>query len=138
MPQGGCDHIGILTGNAEALVVFYRDLLGFEVAKKDIVASAIMESIFGVPGDCRLIKLAQAGAEEGAVVIEIFSYVDADAVPSRPRTAGYNHWGFRVGDRESFVAEMRSRGVDVTEIQRGSHRVYFICDPDGNRIEIRD
>jgi hypothetical protein len=33
---------------------------------------------------------------------------------------------------------MKSHGVAVTEARRDDHAVYFISDPDGNRIEIRD
>ena len=137
-PAGICDHIGILTGNADVLLRFYRDVLGFEIVKDEIVDSDLMDSIFGEPGDCRLIKLSHPSGKDGAVNIEIFAFKDHAAGRRRPRSPGYNHWGFRVGDRRAYIARMKKLGVAVTDVLRGKHHVYFICDPDGNRIEIRD
>jgi len=43
-----------------------------------------------------------------------------------------------VGNREAFVQKMKEKGVAIIEVQRNDHLVYFIKDPDGNLIEIRD
>lgn len=138
MTAGSCDHIGILTGNADALLPFYCDLLGFEVVKDEIVDADLMEAIFGEREDCRLIKLSLSTGSPGAVNIEIFTYVAPVVGCRHSRMPGYNHWGFSVGDRRAFIDDMKRRGVAVTDVLRGDHHVYFISDPDGNRIEIRD
>ena len=91
-----------------------------------------MEHIFGIPTSCNLTKLTF-----GRIVLEIISPQD---LPLRKRSydiSGYNHWGYQVGDREKFVRRLRRRGVPVIEVQRNDHTVYFVKDPDGNRIEIR-
>jgi len=138
MTARGCDHIGILTLDADRLVRFYCHKLGFGVAKDEIVAAAVMKPIFGVAGDCRLVKLVPRGPAGKGVSIEIFSYLRATVEKRRARAAGYNHWGFRVGNRRRLVERLRCLKVPVIEVRRGDHSVYFIRDPDGNRIEIRD
>lgn len=137
MTRRDCDHIGILTADAEALIRFYCDLLGYRTVRDEVVAGGLMRAIFGVDADCRLVKLSPPQEAEG-VNIEIFAYSDGITDRRLPRAPGFNHWGMRVHSREAFVAAMRSRGAAVTEVQRDGHAVYFIADPDGNRIEIRD
>lgn len=137
MTRRDCDHIGILTAAADRLIRFYCDLLGYRAVRDEIVTADIMEAIFAVPADCRLVKLSPPEKTEG-VNIEIFSYCEGSTDRRLPRAPGYNHWGLRVPERVAFVAEMKSHGVTVTEVSRNGHAVYFIFDPDGNRIEIRD
>ena len=137
MTRRDCDHIGILTADADRLIRFYCDLLGYRTVRDEVVTADVMEAIFTVHADCRLVKLSPPKNTEG-VNIEIFFYCDGGTDRRPARAPGYNHWGLRVPDRESFVAEMKRHGAAVTEVWRDGHAVYFISDPDGNRIEIRD
>jgi catechol 2,3-dioxygenase-like lactoylglutathione lyase family enzyme len=132
----GCDHIGMMTNRPDRLIDFYRDKLGFTVEKEDILPSSLMKAIFGVPSRCRFVKMACSG-EGGTVFIEIFHPLTAVTARRQSRAAGINHWGFRVGSREEFCRLLRRRGVPVIEVSRNSRTIYFIRDPDGNRVEIR-
>lgn len=51
---------------------------------------------------------------------------------------GYNHWGLRVNNRVAFCRSLKKKRVKVIEITRNNRKVYFIKDPDGNLIEMRD
>ena len=128
----GCDHIGIFTNNPGKLVKFYTDKLGFTKEKEDMLSRSIMESIFGVLADCSLIRLGL-----GNVKIEIFAPVSV-MENKIDNIFGYNHWGFVVPDRNKFLDELKNSGVDIIEVKRDGRSVYFIKDPDGNRIEIRE
>ena len=50
----------------------------------------------------------------------------------------YRHICLEVDDIKATVAEMRERGIEVSEIKMGKDHSYqaWITDPDGNRIEL--
>lgn len=128
-----CDHIGILTNNAHALQFFYTEKLNFTYEREEILNGSVFEHIFGVSMDCRFIRLTT-----GEFMIELFEPLDAKARPRTAEVAGLNHFGYCVKNREDFVNQLRTKDVNVIEVKRNGHIVYFVCDPDGNRIEIRE
>ncbi len=127
-----CDHIGIYTNHAERLVDFYTSKLAFKKVKEENLDRTIFKQIFGVAADCRFIKL-----RSDSIMLEIFEPITGRARRSLRNSIGINHWGYCVDDREKFVQKLRRQKVPVIEIERNGHRVYFVADPDGNRIEIR-
>jgi glyoxylase I family protein len=47
------------------------------------------------------------------------------------------HFAVRVGDLDAVVAELRERGVDVSDAMNvGSNRQAFVSDPSGNTVEL--
>lgn len=128
-----CDHIGIFTNNATRLVKFYTEKLGFKKGKKEILQKSIVETIFGVSCDCTFIKLMNTN-----LMIELFEPTSSSIRRRVNNTSGINHWGFCVGDKKNFVSQLKKKDVKIITIKRNAHVVYFIADPDGNRIEIRD
>ena len=128
-----CDHIGIYTSNPDLLIDFYCSRLDFSLSRDIVLPSSITEPIFGLCDDCRLIKL-----ELENTVIELFVPVNTPLEQKNDIRPGYNHWGFSVGDRMTYVEELRKKGIPVIEVNVGTHPVFFIKDPEGNRIEIRD
>ncbi|MGB8656595.1 MAG: VOC family protein [Candidatus Zixiibacteriota bacterium] len=130
--DGICDHIGIFTDNCKRLVDFYIKKLGFKKEKEEILSESLMKSVFQITSDCKLLRLVL-----GSTKIEIFC-------PKSVRLkrikggVGYNHWGLCVEDSEKFCKRIKRKKVRVTEVKRNGHSVYFVHDPDGNRIEIRD
>ena len=127
-----CDHIGIFTTNYKRLVDFYVGKLGFRKEKQDVLPRTIVQPIFGLAGDCDVVRL-----ESGGFKIEIFQPRPA-RLKKRTGIFGCDHWGFCVGDRKRFCQRLKRKKVKVIEVKRNSHIVYFAQDPDGNRIEIRD
>lgn len=141
--DGGCDHIGIFSNNADRLLRFYCRDIGFVVEKEEILSPSLMRSIFGISCACRLIKLRLAGnSSQGggsaSVSLEIFQPAGTKVARRKNATAGYNHWGFRVGDRRKFVRVLQKKKVPVTEVKREGRSIFFVRDPDGNRIEVRE
>ncbi|MFH1438584.1 MAG: VOC family protein [Pseudomonadota bacterium] len=127
-----CDHVGFFTGRADRLVSFYTGKLGFALLKDDVLPRAMTQAIFSVARDCRFIKLAA-----GSLMLEIFEPVGGKPQSRSPGAAGVNHFGLRVGDGKKFVAALRRKKVRIIDVRRNGKSVYFIADPDGNRIEIR-
>jgi catechol 2,3-dioxygenase-like lactoylglutathione lyase family enzyme len=124
-----CDHIGIFSHNAERLVNFYVDIVGFKKTYEGTLSKTIMKPLFGITQDCRFIKL-----HLGNTMLEIFEPI----VKRKTVTKGYNHWGLIVLDRKKFVNKLKHKKVSIIEVKRNNHSVYFIADPDGNKIEIRE
>jgi len=129
--KGACDHIGLFSQHPEILVPFYTEKLGFEEAGTKSISREWMSLIFGVPAQCRLIKLRYDSA-----VVEIFVPQSGRLDDKAANFQGYNHWGLRVPDKESFVRELESKGVQVLKLEGTGRFVYFIKDPEGNLIEI--
>lgn len=128
-----CDHIGLFTDNATRLKEFYVDMLGFSVMHESVLPMSTVEEIFGVKCDCRFIKLSK-----NDFMLEIFEPLSTNLGKRVASSAGVNHWGHCVDNREAFVQELRRSGVHVIEVERNGRSVYFITDPDENRIEIRE
>jgi catechol 2,3-dioxygenase-like lactoylglutathione lyase family enzyme len=137
-----CDHVGLFTNDAARLVRFYCSSLGFSVEKEEILPASIMKAIFGLADSCRLVKLAGGGAAgkdpSPPLKVEIFQPLRVKLSRRRNGIVGFNHGSFSVDDRMRFVQGLRSGDVPLIEVRRNGHSVFFIKDPDGNRIEIRD
>lgn len=131
--KNACDHLGLYTNNSKRLVNFYTKILGFKIEKEEILPKTIFKSIFGVRSACKFIRLI---ADD--VRVEIFESLSLHALRREDNGAGYNHWGYCVSNRKKFIERIKRKNVDIIEITRNDHKVYFIIDPDGNRVEIRD
>jgi len=128
-----CDHIGILTNNAGALLNFYTEKMDFIHEKEEILSSSVFEKIFGFAVDCRFIRLSA-----GDFMLELFEPARRSACMRTAEMTGLNHFGYCVKNRRDYVDRLRKKNVGIIEVKRDSHTVYFVSDPDGNRIEIRE
>jgi len=128
-----CDHIGIITNNYRKLVSFYTEKLEFRVEREEKLSKSVMRSVFGLASEGEFIRLVAGNAK-----IEIFRTIGGCLRKNDNRNCGYNHWAMHVGDQNSFLRELRRKGVRIIQIKRNDHSVYFMKDPDGNRIEIKD
>ncbi len=131
-----CDHIALCTDNAARLEKFYVAKLGFVKERDDVVPMRLARTLLGIRGACLFIRLFCK--ENPALKIELFEPRGLRTDKRRSTTQGYNHWGLCTGNREVFCKTLKAKGVRIIKGLRGGHTVYFIKDPDGNRIEIRD
>ena len=128
-----CDHIGIITNNYGKLVNFYTQKLEFIIEREEKLSKSVMRSVFGLSSEGEFTRLVSGNAK-----IEIFHTTTGCLRKRDNRNSGYNHWAMHVGDKKRFLREIERKGVRITQINRNEHSVYFIKDPDGNRIEIKD
>jgi catechol 2,3-dioxygenase-like lactoylglutathione lyase family enzyme len=128
----GC-HLGLISNNPEGLIRFYTEKLGFTEGESRALPSGLVETVFGLQVECRMTKL-----HRGEVTLEVFSPQDLQLRPLADRQAGYNHFGLWVEDKKSFCRRLADQGVEVIEAPYQDRFVYFVKDPDGNRIEIFD
>lgn len=130
--QSKCDHIGLLTNNLKRLERFYIQRLGFRKEREEILPESIAQPIFKVPPAIRFVRLFF-----GDTKLELFEPLNKNLKKVGATHCGYHHWGFCVEDRVAFLKKLRMKGIEVIEVKRDTQSVYFIEDPDGNRIEIR-
>ena len=118
-------HIAIICSNYEISKDFYVNKLGFEV-----LAEVYRE-------ERKSFKLDLA--VNGIYQIELFSFPEPSARPSRPETTGLRHLAFEVDDVAEVARVLNAKGI-VTEPVRidefTSKQFTFFTDPDGLPLEI--
>jgi len=124
------DHIGIFTDNYKRLVDFYVKKLGFEKEKEELLSKSLMKPIFGIALDCKFVRLTS-----GSVKLEIFSSTTPTLKRRFNHVVGYNHWALSIVNIGRFFQKLKRKKVNILEVKRNDHSVYFINDPDGNKIE---
>lgn len=116
----GLAHACFVVRDLDASLAFYRDKLGLAPAF-DFVNDG--GERFGV-----YLHLGRRS------FIELFRGHIADPAPDQ----SYQHICLEVEDFDATVAELRSRGVQVTNVSLGSDKSWqaWLADPDGNKIEL--
>jgi glyoxylase I family protein len=117
-------HIAIIASNYEASKHFYTQILGF-----GILAENYREERRSYKLDLTL---------NGNYVIELFSFPDPPARPSRPEAAGLRHLAFSVPNIEAAIAWMEQHNVPCEPIRTDpitGKRFTFFADPDGLPLE---
>jgi len=118
-------HIAIICSNYEQSKHFYVEVLGLTV----------VQEIYRAERQSYKLDLAVAGQYQ----IELFSFPNPPARPSRPESAGLRHLAFAVEDIEQSVAHLNSHGVITEPIRVDEHtgkRFTFFADPDGLPLEL--
>jgi len=105
---------------------FYEEMMGLSLEREYEVPAELMNTIFGLDRDCKVSVYADDTAR-----VEVFD-VDGESL------SGINHFCLSVGDRELFFRRVKAAGGDCLEAKRGDHPVYFLRDPEGVLIEIKD
>ena len=117
--------LGIVTTNADALVEFYQDVLGFEFHSKG-----------ERPGTTTYRLLC------GTSMIKILQHDKEPASKAAPGGlqggTGYRYWTITVNNLDDIVSKCESKGYAVPvpslEIQAGV-KIAMVEDPDGNWVE---
>ncbi|MFE3228659.1 VOC family protein [Nocardia sp. NPDC059228] len=118
-------HVAIIASDFERSKAFYTEILGLRVIAENYRAER-----------CSY-KLDLALPDGGQV--ELFSFPEPPARPSRPEAAGLRHLAFLVADVGKAVTELRGRGVAVEEVRVDEYtgkRFVFFADPDGLPLEL--
>jgi len=127
-PKFAFHHGGVNVPDLEAAIVWYRDVLGFEVERR-----------FEIPPA----KAKVAMVKNGAMRFEIFEKEDAKPLPEERRlpitdlqTHGNKHVAFQVDDIDVMLAHFEKHQVEVPfAVKEDFGRGCFIRDCAGNLIE---
>lgn len=118
-------HIAIICSDYVQSKAFYVDKLGFTV----------LAEVYRAERKSYKLDLAVNGLYQ----IELFSFENPPARPSRPEAQGLRHLAFEVDDIEVEIARLKAHGI-VTEPIRidefTDKRFTFFNDPDGLPLEL--
>ncbi|RZJ77181.1 MAG: VOC family protein [Flavobacterium sp.] len=118
-------HIAVICSNYEASKDFYVNKLGFE----------ILGEVFRAERNSYKLDLAVNGIYQ----IELFSFPNPPARPSRPEALGLRHLAFEVDAIESVVVHLNSKEITTEPIRVDEFtgkKFTFFADPDGLPLEI--
>ncbi|HTL09315.1 MAG TPA: VOC family protein [Chitinophagaceae bacterium] len=118
-------HIAIICSNYAASKTFYTEVLGLAVVKETYRAERKSYKL-----DLQVNERYQ---------IELFSFPDPPARPSRPEACGLRHLAFEVNDLSMAVSILQEKGVFTEPIrvdELTGKRFTFFADPDGLPLEL--
>ncbi|MDX1554647.1 MAG: VOC family protein [Xanthomonadales bacterium] len=126
----GIDHIVLRTASPDALVTFYRDVLGCRIERQ-------------LPAEIGLIQLRAGSALIDIVPVES-QLGRKGGGPPDPRARNLDHLCLQVrGMSEEQLAEwLGSHGIEAPEFERrygatGFGNSVYVDDPDGNTVELK-
>jgi catechol 2,3-dioxygenase-like lactoylglutathione lyase family enzyme len=143
MQVGSVYHTGFTVSDIERSVVFYRDVLGLRLVKRQTGIAPYLATVTGFEGVC--LEIAHLQPADGGSMLELLQYVShpAPATDRATHRPGNGHLCFKIDDLGAACAELRRRGVtlvsDPTEITAGAHAggwAVYLRDPDGFTVEL--
>ncbi|MBQ7824391.1 MAG: VOC family protein [Bacteroidaceae bacterium] len=118
-------HVAIIASDYEKSKKFYVEILGLTVVRETYRAER----------DSFKLDLVLADGTQ----IELFSFPDAPARPTRPEACGLRHLAFDIDDMDCYVEELKRRGIEVENVRVDTltgQRYTFFFDPDGLPLEL--
>ena len=118
-------HIAIICTNYQRSKDFYTNVLGLSIVRE----------VYRKERDSYKLDLEV----NGQYVIELFSFPNPPARPSRPESAGLRHLAFGVADIEAAVAALNSKNVFPEPIRIDEFtgkKFTFFADPDDLPLEL--
>lgn len=117
-------HIAIICSNYEISKKYYTEILGLR----------ILHEVYRADRDSYKLDLGI----ENHYIIELFSFPNPPARPSRPESCGLRHLAFAVENVEEKRAELVSKGLICEEIRVDEFtekKFFFTQDPDNLPLE---
>ncbi|NJB84339.1 glyoxylase I family protein [Lewinella marina] len=118
-------HIAIICSDYGRSKRFYTEVMGLE----------ILSEVYREERQSYKLDLALGGQ----YLIELFSFPDPPARPTRPEARGLRHLAFGVKDLDQWVDYLNQREVDTEPIRVDEftdRRFTFLNDPDGLPLEL--
>jgi glyoxylase I family protein len=118
-------HVAIIASDYARSKQFYTDVLGFAVIRETYRADRQSYKLDLQVGD--------------RTQIELFSFPDPPARPTRPEACGLRHLAFRVADLDATVAQLNAKGIATEPIRLDEltdRRYTFFRDPDNLPLEL--
>lgn len=117
-------HIAIICSNYEISKKYYTEILGLR----------ILHEVYRADRDSYKLDLGI----ENHYIIELFSFPNPPARPSRPESCGLRHLAFAVENVEEKRAELLTKGLVCEEIRVDeftNKKFFFTQDPDDLPLE---
>lgn len=124
MELKGIHHIALICSDLETSLRFYVDLLGLKMERK----------VFREERRSYKVDLSM----NSHYILELFTFPDSPARPSRPEALGLRHLAFTTDDVEATRAHFLKHNYPAEAIRRDEYTgktFFFVSDPDGLPIE---
>lgn len=118
-------HIAIICSDYERSKAFYTEVLGCTI---------VLETYRAERNSYKLDL-----AINGTYIIELFSFPNPPARPSKPESCGLRHLAFSVDNIVSSISHLESKGVSCEPIRVDTltnKKFTFFADPDGLPLEL--
>ena len=118
-------HVALLSSDKAASLAFYRTL-GFAL-DEELARPARGDEVCFLSGN--------------GTVLELFIAKDKPAHPSEPEAYGVRHLAFSTDSLDALRAALLAKGYLPEPMRRDSRtgaRMFFVKDPDGLPIEVRE
>jgi len=119
------DHVEIVTGNLEATLSFYQNILGFKLKEKmEMNRGSLQAIVFLTLGD---------------TMLEVLGVKDPAPATTDMLQAGYRIMALEVDDMDKTVAYLRTKGIELSSPYRtmGNSKRGEMKDNNGFIIELR-
>ena len=124
-------HIGITCSDIVASERFYVENFGLLKIKEKVESAEIIQQIFGINSPARIVLL-----KSGETMVELFEFPEVD---HQPIMGSVSHFALCVADTKKAYEKLKAKGIETIMIDRGKEKhIYFVKDPDGVLIELRD
>ena len=117
-------HIAIICSDYQRSKKFYTEVLGLDPVRE----------VFRAERNSWKLDLAL----NGKYIVELFSFPNPPARPSRPEACGLRHLAFEVDNLDQIIDQLKSFNVYVEPVRMDEwtgKRFTFIADPDDLPIE---
>src|ERR1700736_5420212 len=138
------DHTGFTVANIERSLVFWQNVLGFELSHRAHHTGDLASEVTGVPGAEISIAVLKGYGHK----IELLEYLappDRKQVALRPCDVGSVHVALTVDDLDAVLSAIAASGWKTAgrpqTLQSGPNagkRVVYVRDPDGTTIEFME
>ncbi|WP_296507415.1 VOC family protein [Rhodoferax sp.] len=121
----GVHHVAVIASDYERSKRFYVEVLGLQV---------LAENFRAARNSWKLDLALPDGTQ-----LELFSFPEPPARPSRPEACGLRHLCFAVADVAAAQQALEAAGVPVEDIRVDEYtgrRFTFFADPDGLPLEL--
>jgi glyoxylase I family protein len=119
------DHVEIVTGNIDATLNFYQNILGFKLkSRMKMDMAPLQEIVFITLGD---------------TMLEVLAVKDPAPASTNSFQAGYRIMAIEVEDMDKAVEFLKSKGVEISRppMNLGKSKRGEIKDNNGFTIELR-
>ena len=139
------NHTGFVVSDMERSRAFYRDLLGLQEERDQILEGEFISELVGYP-NARL-HIVYLGPGDVRHSVELIQYLnppgDVVTLPQRHQV-GATHLGVIVDDLDAFYQELSAKGVRFVSppaVRPGAvypmaRKGCYMQDPDGNWLEL--
>jgi catechol 2,3-dioxygenase-like lactoylglutathione lyase family enzyme len=136
------DHTGITVTNLERSLVFWRDVLGFELSHRAHQTGDLAAKITGVSGAEIQLAVLKTPTGQKIELLEYLAPPDRRHLDARPCDVGSAHVALTVDDLDAVLNVIAQFGwkaagepQTLTVGPNAGKRVIYVRDPDGTTIE---